>query len=111
MQYILEFFDFFKNKKDIKQDDDFSDYAHTGKYPEHLKQKDRIDGDVYAVMTQEEIDRYGDSDPMNMVKNGYHFFYKNLEELEELERKYPVGGEYKGEKITQTAILNSKNIH
>lgn len=111
MQHILEFFDFFKKKKNIEQDDDFLDYAYTGKYPELLKQKDRIDGDVYAVMTQEKTDRYDNDDPMSMAKNGYHFFYKDLKELEELERKYPVGGKYKGETITQTTILNSKNIH
>lgn len=92
----------------IKQFENFN----SGKYPEHLKQLDRLNGDTYCILTQEQVDKGEKFDePISVVKNGYHFFYKDVSELEELENKYPVGGKYKNETILQTHILNSKNIN
>jgi hypothetical protein len=109
MKYITEFFNFSKRKK--SEVDDYTGEGD-GKYPEHLKELDRLNGDTYCILTQEQVDKGEKFDePISVVKNGYHFFYKNVSELEELENKYPVGGKYKNETILQTHILNSKNIN
>ena len=43
-----------------------------------------------------------------MAHNAYHFSYNGLSELSELKNKYPVGGKYRGETISNTATLRSR---
>lgn len=107
MRYIKEFFNSSK-----KKNDNYFTGEGDGEYPEHLKQLDRQNSDTYCILTQEQIDKGEKFDtPISVVKNGYHFHFKNISELEELESKYPVGGKYRNETILQTHILNSKNIN
>lgn len=75
---------------------------------------DRTDGDnndVYDFLTKELIDKKTNKRfPISLAHDGYHFSYSNSDELKKLKDKYPVGGKYKGETITQTSTLSSKQI-
>jgi len=82
-------------------------------YPEHLRKKDRENGDVFAIMTRELRDRklrkFGQK-PLALSHDGYHLKYNGIQELEDLERQYPVGGTYNNEEILSTCVLNSKSF-
>lgn len=82
------------------------------KYPEHLRRKDEEESDTYAVMTKSLKDRKKAAGQklMSLAHDAYHFKYSGLKELEELRKKYPVGGEYHGSEIVGTGILNSKTM-
>jgi hypothetical protein len=77
------FFDRFnKLKSDEQEETHYDKYGYNG---------------VFTIMTQELNDRTeGD---FSMEQDSYQIEFNSREELNELQRKYPVGGEYKGETI------------
>lgn len=72
---------------------------------------ERRENNVFAIMTKELSDRKKNQRHTSMAHDAYHYEYNGIEELEELERKYPIGGEYNGETITRTCTLNKNNLY
>lgn len=72
--------------------------------------QDHLDDDVYAIMTKELSERQKNRKIKSLTHDAYHFKYNNIDELNELKLKYPVGGKYKNETIIQIATLNSKTF-
>jgi hypothetical protein len=70
--------------------------------------RDKNEDDVFSIMTKDLSDRT--KGPTSMA-HAYLLRFDNSEELEKLKEKYPIGGQYKGEKITNTKTLKSKDIH
>ena len=98
------FFDRFKSKSN-KDEKPYEYYGEEGDIAPSTENND----DVYAIMTQELIDRNKDRKHVSLAHYGYHFFYRDLEKLKKLKEDYPVGGTYKGETITQVATFNSRD--
>lgn len=105
--------------KDVEQylkDYDFNSKPNiTHKYNYHLKKqtapkatRNKNEDDVFSIMTKELKDRT--KGPTSMA-HAYLLRFENSKELDKLKEKYPIGGEYKGEKITNTTTLRSKDIH
>lgn len=81
------------------------------KYLESYKlysNNDKSDHDVFSIMTQELKDRT--EGPASMA-GAYLFKFDSDAELQKLKEKYPITGKYKGETITGTTTLRSKDIH
>jgi hypothetical protein len=84
---------------------------HKYKYTAQIAPKSKRDknkDDVFSIMTKELKDRT--KGPTSMA-HAYLLTFDNDIELEKFNKKYPIGGKYKGETITNTTTLRSKDIH
>jgi hypothetical protein len=70
--------------------------------------RDKSEDDVFSIMTQELKDR---TDGPTSMASAYLFKFDSDAELQKLKEKYPITGKYKGETITNTTTLSSKDIH
>lgn len=70
--------------------------------------RDRSEDDVFSIMTKELKDRT--KGPTSMA-HAYLLTFDSDIELEKFKKQYPIGGKYKGETITNTTSLRSKDIN